>query len=132
MAKYENISITRDFLENNPATSYVFPDNLERVGCEMTSLLRDHPHAIGFITKKFPDLDEGSFYKPEEYSAVFFEELLKLKTNITKHPERTYYIASMKGPSINKYKIWEKLMEHNIVIKLQKFNNVVFCWDDKF
>jgi hypothetical protein len=132
MAKYENVAITRDFLESNPTAFYVFPDNLERVGCEITSLLRDHPQSIGFVAKKFPDLDEGSFYKPEEYSAVFFEELLKLKTNITKHPERTYYIACMKGPSVNKYKIWEKLMVHNIVLKLQKLDNVVFCWDDKF
>jgi len=132
MAKYENVTITRDFLESNPTAFYVFPDNLERVGCESTSYLRDYPHTIGFIAKKFPDIDDSSFYKPGEYSVIFFEELLKLKTHILQHPERTYYIACMKGPSINKYRIWEQLMVHNIVSKLEKFENVVFCWDDRF
>ena len=132
MATYENTSVTQEFLDNNPNAYYIFPDNLERSGCEIYSHLREHFQAVGFVTKKFPDSDSGSFYKPEEYSAVFFEELLKLKRNIEANPEKTYYIACMKGPSINKYNIWEKLIHHNIVNKLQKFDNVVFCWDDKF
>ena len=128
MAKHEDISITQEFLDNNPNAYYIFPDNLERTGCEIYSYLREHSQAIGFVAKKFPDNDSSSFYKPQEYSAVFFEELLKLKKNIAANPEKTYYIACMKGPSINKYRIWELLMEHNILLKLQKFDNVVFCW----
>lgn len=132
MARYENVEISQDFFEKNPDAYYVFPDNSERVGCEMTSRFRDYPRTIGFIAKKFPDIDEGSFYRSSEYSVIFFEELLKLKMYITQHPEYTFYIACMKGPSVNKYRIWEELMVHNIVGKLEKFDNVVFCWDDKF
>ncbi len=128
MAKYENISITREFLDKNPNAYYIFPDNIERSGTEIYSHLRDHPHSIGFVAKKFADNDSGSFYRPEEYSAVFFEELLKLKKIIEKRPDKTFYICQMKGPSINQYRIWELLMEHNFVSKLQKFDNVVFCW----
>lgn len=128
MAKYESVSITQEFLDNNPNAHYVFPDNSERTGSELYSYLRNHPRSFGFISKKFPDSQSSSFYKPEEYSAVFFEELLKLKKLIESSPDKTFYIACMKGPSINKYRIWELLMEHNITSKLQKFNNVVFCW----
>jgi hypothetical protein len=128
VAKYDPISITREFLDNNPNSYYVFPDNIERSGTEIYSYLRGHSHSLGFIAKKFPDDHSGSYYRPEEYSAVFFEELLKLKKIIEKRPDKTFYIACMNGPSINKYRIWETLMEHNIVNKLQKYNNVVFCW----
>jgi len=132
VAIYENIIITQEFLDNNPNSYYIFPDNVQRLGSEICTYLRDHPHSIGFIAKRFPDNDISSFYKPEEYSAVFFEELLKLKKLVESRPNKTFYIACMKGPSINKFNIWEKLMNHNIVSKLQKFDNVVFCWDDRF
>jgi len=72
VATYENILITRDFLDHNPNAYYIFPENLQREGTELSTQLRDHPHALGFIVKKFSDTDEDSFYKPEEYSAIFF------------------------------------------------------------
>ena len=128
MANYETVVVTREFLDNNPNAYYIFPDNIQRSGREMYSYLRDHKQSIGFVAKKFPDNEDGSFYRPEEYSAVFFEELLKIKKFIEKNSDKTFYIASMNGPSVNKYRIWELLMEHNIVNKLQKFDNVVFCW----
>ena len=88
MATYKNIKITQEFLDNNPNAYFVFGDNLERYGHEGAAKLRDHPHAIGFITKKFPDNKDESFYKPEEYSAVFFEELKKYDKEFVKisHP----------------------------------------------
>ena len=131
MANFEKIEITREFLDHHPNAYYIFPDNLQRAGCELSSHLRDHSHAIGFVIKKFPDNDDGSYYKPDEYSAVFFEELLKLKKIVQSRPDKTFYIAKMNGPSINKYKIWEKLVYHNFVLKLEKFDNVIFCWDDR-
>lgn len=129
MATYENILITRDFLDYNPNAYYVFPENLQREGTELSTQLRDHPHSLGFVVKRFSDNDEGSFYKPEELSAIFFEELLKLKKVIQGRPEKTFYIANMKIPSVNRYKIWERLIYHNLVLKLEKFDNVVFCWN---
>ena len=129
MAVYKNIKITQDFLDNNPNAYFIFGDNLERYGHEGAAKLRDHPHAIGFITKKFPDNKDESFYKPEEYSAVFFEELKKLKKIIQKRPDKLFYISQLGGLA-NRYKIWEKLIRHNLVRALMDIDNVIFCWPD--
>jgi hypothetical protein len=130
MALYKNMLITQEFLDNNPDSYFIFGDNLERWGYGGAAKLRDHPHAIGFITKKFPDNNDNSFYKPEEYSAVFFEELKKLKTIIQKKPDKIFYISQLGGGLANKFYIWQKLIKHNLVKELEKFNNVIFCWDD--
>lgn len=130
MATYKNIKITQDFLDNNPNAYFIFGDNLERYGHGGAAKLRDHPHAIGFITKKFFDNKDESFYKPEEYSPVFFEELDKLKKIIQKRPDKTFYISMLGGGLANKYKIWERLIRHNLVRALTELDNVVFCWPD--
>mgnify|MGYP000228817337 FL=1 len=132
MATYKNIKITQEFLDNNPTAYFVFGDNLERCGYGGAAQLRDHPHSIGFITKKFPDNHDGSFYKPEEYSPVFFEELKKLKTIIEKRPEKVFYISQLGSGLANKYRIWDKLIRHNLVRTLDEFSNVIFCWKDSF
>ena len=132
MATYKNIKITQEFLDNNPTAYFVFGDNLERQGHGGAAKLRDHPHSIGFITKKFPDNHDGSFYKPEEYSPVFFEELKKLKTIIEKRPEKVFYISQLGSGLANKFRIWDKLIRHNLVRTLDEFSNVIFCWKDSF
>lgn len=130
MAKYENLIITEEFLEQNSNSYFVFGDNLQRWGHGGAAALRDHPRAIGFITKKFPNSKDESFYKPEEYSPVFFEELDKLKKLIERQPDKTFYISQLGGGLANKYFIWQKLIRHNLVRELEKFENVVFCWSD--
>lgn len=130
MAIYKNIEITQEFLDYDPNAYFVFGDNLQGYGHGGAAKLRDHPHSIGFITKKFPDNKDESFYKPEEYSPVFFEELRKLKKIIEKRPSKTFYISQLGGGLANKYFIWQKLIRHNLVRELEKFENVVFCWSD--
>ena len=130
MAIYKNIKITQEFLDSNSSAYFVFGDNLERWGHGGAAKLRDHPHAIGFITKKFPDNKDESFYRPEEYSFVFFEELGKLKKIIQKRPDKIFYISQLGGGLANRYKIWEKLIRHNLVRSLTDLDNVVFCWSD--
>jgi hypothetical protein len=130
MAIYKNIEITQEFLDYDPNAYFVFGDNLQRYGHGGAAKLRDHPHSIGFITKKFPDNKDESFYKPEEYSPVFFEELAKLEKIIEKRPSKVFYISQLGAGLANKYFIWQKLIRHNLVRKLEKFNNVVFCWSD--
>ena len=132
MAIYKNLTITREFLDSDPTAYFVFGDNIERQGTGGAAMLRDHPHAIGFITKKFPDNKDESFYKPEEYSSVFFEELKKLKTIIEKRPEKTFYVSQLGGGLANKYRIWDKLIRHNLVRALELFDNVIFCWKDSW
>ena len=130
MAIYKDIKITQEFLEDNPNAYFVFGDNLERYGHRGAAKLRDHPHAIGFITKKFSDNQDGSFYKPEEYSPVFFEELKKLKAVVEKRPDKLFFISKLGGGRANKFRIWDRLIRHNLVITLDDFSNVIFCWSD--
>jgi hypothetical protein len=130
MALYKNITISQEFLDNNPDSYFVFGDNLERFGYGGAAKLRDHSQAIGFITKKFPDNQDKSFYKPEEYSALFFAELNKLKKIVEQRPHHKFYISQLGGGLANKFLIWQKLIRHNLVRELEKFDNVIFCWDD--
>jgi hypothetical protein len=130
MAIYKNVTITHEFLDMNPNAYVIFGDNLIKKGFGGAAKLRDHPHAIGFITKKFPDNKDESFYRPEEYSPVFFEELEKLKVLIKRKPDKTFYITQLGGGLANKFRIWQKLIHHNLVMALEQFDNVVFCWKD--
>lgn len=128
MASYQKLNITMKFLDENPNAYFVFGDNLIHKGHGGAAYLRDHPHALGFITKKYPDQLDNSYYQPAEYSAVFFEELLKLKTIIEKRPDNIFYISQLGGGLANKYQIWEVLIRDNLVEALGSFENVVFCW----
>ncbi len=130
MAKYQDIIITKYFLDSNPNAYFIFGDNLERRGYGGAAQLRDHPHAFGFITKKFPDNRDTSFYHKEEYQEVFFEELYKLAKIVEKRPEKTFYISQLGGGLANRYLIWENLIKDNLVRTLSKFDNVVFCWKE--
>jgi hypothetical protein len=130
MATYKNIEITKQFLDRIPNAYFIFGDNLERYGYGGAAALRDHPHAFGFITKKFPDNRDTSFYTPEEYQEVFFEELYKLVKTVERRPDKIFYISQLGAGLANKYKIWEKLIHHNLVLSLEKYDNVVFCWNE--
>lgn len=132
MASYSDIEITWQFLDTNPCCYFIYGDNLQRRGKGGAAVLRDHPHSIGFITKKFPDNNDGSFYRPEEYSAVFFEELQKLEKVIKNNPTKKFYISKLGAGLANKYRIWELLIHHNLVLVLEKYPNVVFCWVERF
>jgi hypothetical protein len=130
MAKYQDIQITKYFLDRNPNVYFIFGDNLERKGYGGAAKLRDHPHSFGFITKKFPDNRDTSFYHVEEYKEVFFEELYRLAKIVEKRPEKTFYISQLGGGLANRYLIWENLIKENLVRTLSKFDNVVFCWEE--
>ena len=130
MAIYKNFTVTLEFLDSNPDSYVVFGDNLTRKGTGGAAKLRVHPHAIGFITKKFPDNDISSFYRPEEYSPIFFEELEKLATLIKRKQDKTFYITQLGAGLANRFSIWQKLIHHNLVAKLENFDNVIFCWNE--
>jgi hypothetical protein len=128
MADYNNLFITESFLDENANAIFVFGDNLQRFGNGGAAALRYHDRAYGFITKKFPDNNESSFYKPEEYAPVFFEELNKLNFTIKNNKDKTFYISQLGGGLANKFRIWETVIRHNLEIKLGKYDNVIFCW----
>lgn len=134
MTQYKNITITWEFLDLNTDSYFIYGDDLiKSAGQRGAAKLKDHPHSIGFITRKYDESnDEGSYYRPEEYAPVFFEELSKLERIIKCKPNKMFYIPKIgSGPS-NRYFIWEKIIQHNLTLTLQKYENVVFCWKDSF
>ena len=128
---YKNLEISEKFLQLNPNAYFVFGDNLERRGLGGAAALRFNPHAIGFITKKFPDNRDTSFYDPSEYREVFFEELEKLRRIIISRPEKTFYISKLGAGLANRYQIWERLIRDNLIKTFENFENVVFCWEEE-
>jgi hypothetical protein len=132
MASYKKIKITYEFLSFNPDTYFVFGDNfMRKANSDSACKTKAHPHAIGFITKKFTGDDDGSFYRPEEYVAVFFEELGKLAKIIERYPSKTFYISKLGSGAANRFRIWEKLVSLHLMRSLERYDNVVFCWDKK-
>jgi len=129
MSRHNNIQISKQFLDSNPDSYFVFGDNLIRQGYGGAAILRDHPQAIGFVTKKFPDNRDTSFYDVEEYESLFFDELENLKTRIETEKDKTFYISQLGGGLANRYKIWENLIKPNLEGSLNQFDNVVFCWE---
>jgi len=129
MAVYKNIKITLQFLDANPNSYFVFGDNFMRKGnSESSKIIKIHPHALGFITKKFPSDDEGSFYRPNEYVDVFFEELAKLNKIVKRYPTKTFYVSKLGSGAANRYGIWDNLISYHLIRTLEVYNNVVFCW----
>lgn len=129
MALYKNLQITEKFLNNNKNSYFVFGDNLIRKGYGGAAALRDHPQAIGFVTKKYPDNRDSSFYDPDEYYDIFFEQLKDLKLLIINNPNKIFYISQLGAGLANKYKIWETIIHKNIIEEMSNFENVVFCWE---
>lgn len=130
MARYENFIVTKEFLDENPTAMFVFGDNILREGYGGAAILRDHPRAYGFITKKSPNNLDYAFYKPEDYSIVFMVEMIKLKKLIQENKFDTFYISQLGAGLANKHKIWENVIKDGLEKNLKEFTNVVFLWDD--
>lgn len=128
-AKYENITVTEEFLNKNPSAFFVFGDNLEHKGTGGAAALRHHPRAIGFVTKKAPTNNMGASFTADEYRKVFFKLLEQLKEHISKNPGRMFYISKLGAGLANKHRIWELIIKHNLIAELEVFDNVVFCWN---
>lgn len=129
MARYENFIMSEDFLDKNKRAIFVFGDNTLRQGYGGAAALRDHPQSYGFITKKYPDNHDTSFYRPNEYSSIFFDELVKLREYIKDEPFKIFYISQLGAGLANKYYIWENIIKQGLEKNLQQYTNVVFLWE---
>ena len=116
--------VTEEFLRANPNVVFVFGDNSIRRGKGGAAKLRDEPNTYGFITKKYPNNGDESFYQPLEYTELFYAELTHLALEIEKHPERTYLISKLGSGLANKYHIYELVIEPGLT-KLELFDNVI-------
>lgn len=119
------MEITKSYLRQNPDHIFVFGDNLQRKGKGGAAKLRDEPNTYGFITKKAPNNNDGSFYKPEEYKDKFDFELRKLEKEIMNNPDKTFLISRLGGGLADKYNIREKVIEPGLT-RLKSYDNVVF------
>lgn len=128
MAKHIDLHITENFLKENPEAIFVFGDNTIRKGYGGGASLRDHPRTYGFLTKKFPDNRDSSFYDCEEYRSVFPIELENLKTYINEHSENTFYISQLGGGLANRYHIWEIIIKNSLEKEFENYDNVIFLW----
>lgn len=121
------MKITCNYLRQNPNHIFVFGDNLQRKGMRGAASLRNEPNTYGFVTKKAPNNNDGSFYKPEEYLPKFKSEIKKLKKELIKNPDKIYFISRLGGGLANKYKIWQKVIRPGLE-ELNKFENVIFLF----
>lgn len=129
MARHENFIMSKDFLNKNKRAIFVFGDNTLRQGYGGAAALRDHPQTYGFITKKYPDNHDTSFYRSNEYSSIFFDELVKLRQYINDEPFKIFYISQLGAGLANKYYIWEKIIKQGLEKNLQQYPNVIFLWE---
>jgi len=130
MAKYQNINVTKEYLDNHPDSYFIFGDNTAKFGRGGAAILRDHPQAIGFITKKYPSNHDSSFYKPDEYIGVFMREGYNLKKTIQANPDKIFLISKLGAGLANRYHIWEKVIKNGLEKNLTSCENVIFCWED--
>ena len=120
--------IDEKFLRDNPDHIFVFGDNRLRTGKGGAAKLRDEPNVYGFITKKFPNNRELSFYKPQEYHEVFEREMQKLIDTIERNSDKIYMVSKLGAGLANKYYIWEKVIEPQLKSLLSKYSNVMFLF----
>ena len=116
--------ITAEFLQENPNIIFVFGDNLVRAGKGGAARLRDEPNTYGFLTKKYPNNKDSSFFHPKEYKKIFYREFLFLIKKIKKNPEKTYIIPKLGSGLANRYFIYEKIIQPNLK-KLKSLKNVI-------
>ena len=129
MAKYNNFIVTKEFLDNNKDAIFVFGDNTIHKGYGGAAILRDHPRAYGFITKKYPDNRDESFYSPDEYKFIFISQAVELQIFIEKNPDKTFYISQLGGGLANRYNIWENIVKSGLVKYFNHYENIIFLWD---
>jgi hypothetical protein len=128
-AKYQKITVTEKFLNEDPASYFVYGDNMQRKGLGGAAKLRNHPRAIGFITKKAPAHESGACFKPEEYASIFFDQLRQLAEHVRNNPGVKFYISKLGSGLANRYWIWERIISHNLQDEFEDCDNVIFCWD---
>ena len=121
--------VTREYLLEHPDHIFVFGDNLRHSGCKGAAELRYIPNTYPFITQKFTNYAYTSYYTPEEYASVFYEERFKLLTKIKANPDKTFLISRLGAGLANKYLIWEKVIRPGL-LRFGKISNVELLWEE--
>ena len=79
--------IAREYVRNYPDCIFLFGDNLKGRGYGgQAAEIRGEPNAIGIPTKRYPAMEEGACFKPEDFDTIkpivdrIFESIPKDKT----------------------------------------------------
>ena len=121
--------ITKEYLISHPSHLFVFGDNIIRQGLGGGAKLRHMKNSYGFITKKYPDNNDKSFYKPDEYILVYKKELKMLKDFIKNNNQYdTILISQLGGGLASKYNIFKEIIESNIKNDLSEFSHIKYLW----
>lgn len=105
---------------------FVFGDNLIHIGKGGAAKFRHHPNAFGFITKKYPDNKDSSFFTPEDYQKTFKQEKQKLLKCIKNNPDKWILISKLGGGLANKYNIHDVILP--FLLSLEKYPNVILLF----
>jgi hypothetical protein len=125
--EYVDSIVSTRYLRDNPDHIFVFGDNKIGRGKKGAAIHRDEPNAYGFVTKKYPNYKNESYYKPREYKDVFEKEMSKLMQRIEENPQQTFLISRLGSGLANKYRIWEKVICEGLET-LKKYPNVKFLY----
>ena len=124
----KDIIINREFLRANNSCVFVFGDNLARKGRGGAALLRDEPNTYGFITKKYPDNNDVSFYTIEEYVPLFNYEMSELDLEIRNNRDKVFLLTRLGSGLANKYKIFETIIWPKLKMLKEIHPNVLELW----
>lgn len=128
VAQYKQLpagtNIDATFLDNSPRSIFVFGDNIIRKGTAGAAKLRYHPRSYGFITKKLPNNDDTSFFRPVEYRPLFNKELHELMELIVFNPDNIFLISKIGAGLANRYGIYEQIIQPGLET-LRRYSNVV-------
>jgi len=123
--KKNNIVITSKYLKEHSNHIFVFGDNLIHKGKGGAAIFRDYPNSLGFITKKYPNNLDDSFYRPEEYKPIFWQCVNELVITIRFNPDKIFLVFKLGAGLANKYHIWEEIIYSNLPNELFMFDNVI-------
>ncbi len=115
--------ITKEYLYSHPDHIFVFGDNTTQKGHGGAAALRDCYNTYGFITKKYPNNNDQSFYQQTEYKEVFEVEMVKLIQIIETNPNKFFLISKLGAGLANKYNIYETIIQPGLE-QLKKYPNV--------
>lgn len=119
-----NLIITDQFLNSHVTCRFIFGDNIIHKGFGGAAKLRNHPQAIGFITKKYPNNKIESFFTIDEYLPIFNQEKMKLEYLITSKSHLYFLISKLGSGLANKNHIFENIIEPWLLSLEHKFKNV--------
>lgn len=122
-----NLIITKEFLDTNPNTIFVFGDNLLREGMGGAARLRYHKQAYGFITKKAPTHFDHDYYTPDDYLPVYEKEVKKLIEEVSTS-NNIFFISPIGSGLANKFLIFDRIIAPTFKNLFSSYKNVLFLW----